>query len=87
MNLRQTKERLWGVWVYNDHSFPAFWEPYDEGYTSRRAAEKALRLARAKYEGEDERFDLVETVNVRQRVPEKRSTAAGGATVEKGGSR
>lgn len=65
MKPRQTIERTWGVWILNNHpsNRTPIWEPWDEGYETKRNAHKALASNGKQYP--DETFALVFTVNTR----------------------
>lgn len=69
MKPRQTVESYWSVWIFNNStkSRPPFWEPYDEGMTTKAVATKEMRDLAKRYP--DERFDIVRTVNTRQSSP------------------
>ena len=71
MKLRQRIETYWSVWVFNDRLGDGCWEPFEEGYVSKRKARSVLSENAKRYP--EERFDLVKTTNVRA-VP-KRSDA------------
>lgn len=63
MRPRQTVEQYWSVWTFNDHEFAGFWEPFDEGMTSRAAAERSMKETQSKWP--HEKFAIVTTVNRR----------------------
>ena len=63
MNPRQTVESYWSVWVFNGLLGEGTWEPYAEGLTTKRVAQKHMREEQARYP--DERFAIVRTVNTR----------------------
>lgn len=67
MRQRHTVEKYWSVWILNNHPSHTspFWEPFDEGMTTKRAAMKTMREEQERHP--DEQYTLVFTVNTRLR--------------------
>ncbi len=74
MKLRQRIESYWAVWIWNSTlGEDGHWEPYDEGITTKRAAQKAMVELEKRYRNENELFSIVKTTHTRMPAPRKES--------------
>ena len=66
MKLRQRVEKFWGVWIFNSRApNKGMWEPFEEEFSTKWVAREEMRKSVKLYP--DEKFALVQTVNVRSR--------------------